>query len=493
MGLDVPGLVHAALHANPAATAPEAAAVVTRVVTSVLQAAAAAGARAVWVAVDGAAHPLKAATHVKRAKTRTDSSRKADTRTAAVEAGNLAALVQHAPRLGTRAAVAAAATPLPPAASAALHRALETTDRQQLEALAVRAWAVTWLPELRATSHDGRAFALTAEADAALSRPPREALEAAARGCAAAVGIAGERAAAGNWARRRSVIGPAVEAAVQAAWQGDWPLPELGEPARPRPPPLLCGVLTAPYDAEALLGALGRAGLLDVVLSNDSDALVFGAPELVRHPQSPEPQAVSAAALLQALAPQWDGTMGANAYGALASWAAMMGCDFVERAAGCGPVTVLALLRGHNWRWPALVKQLTAWPPTAAPSASAGAKRCRGGGGAAKQPPPPPTGPGLPPALFKAALREGRPAWSDEHAKAAAAARALLLHNHPSVAPLLKDIVAAAPRLAALLREPSREGWGAAAGAAGAAAPWQTVSWEALHGAHAAPAASPAH
>lgn len=105
--------------------------------------------------------------------------------------------------------------------------------------------------------------------------------------------------------------------------------------------PVLLTSSTEPQEAESLCASLVEAGYADVVITEDTDVLVFDSP-MLRHigPVSREGELLHGREIRQALGfetrEQW------------VDFCLLCGCDFIERIKGLGPVTAYKMLRQHG-------------------------------------------------------------------------------------------------------------------------------------------------
>lgn len=97
--------------------------------------------------------------------------------------------------------------------------------------------------------------------------------------------------------------------------------------------------IAAPGEAEAYAAALARAGGDSIVITDDSDCIVFGAPRMVRLGAGDNITIVDRAAALDAL-----GISGEM----LIDLAILLGCDYTGRVAGVGPVRALKLIHEYS-------------------------------------------------------------------------------------------------------------------------------------------------
>lgn len=102
--------------------------------------------------------------------------------------------------------------------------------------------------------------------------------------------------------------------------------------------PVLLTSNTEPQEAESLCSSLVEAGHADVVITEDTDVLVFDSP-MLRHvgPTSRDGELLHGKEIRQALG-----------YSTREQWVdfcLLCGCDFIERIKGLGPVTAHKLLQ----------------------------------------------------------------------------------------------------------------------------------------------------
>lgn len=100
-------------------------------------------------------------------------------------------------------------------------------------------------------------------------------------------------------------------------------------------------IITAPSEAEMLGAALCRDRLVDTVISNDVDTLLFGSPHVTKQLQS------SNSRILRARLPDLESQVGLDLE-QLRDLAILCGCDFHHGANGIGPRKGVILLQRHG-------------------------------------------------------------------------------------------------------------------------------------------------
>ncbi|BGP24635.1 flap endonuclease-1 [Rhodotorula toruloides] len=98
-----------------------------------------------------------------------------------------------------------------------------------------------------------------------------------------------------------------------------------------------------PFEAEGVCSALYKAGLIDCVVSEDTDVAVFGAPLLRYATMTENPKNAMNVLDPVELRKQLDMTKEQ-----LVDLAILLGTDFTARIPGLGPVTVIELMRQHG-------------------------------------------------------------------------------------------------------------------------------------------------
>lgn len=115
----------------------------------------------------------------------------------------------------------------------------------------------------------------------------------------------------------------------------------------------LMGIPTiqAPFEGESQCSFLCREGMVDAVLSEDADVLIFGAPTLLRNTsfslaeskkrkRTGDPEVVSLAPLLKGL--------GFNKVEELIDMSILFGCDYPRKIAGIGPVNAFKMIKEYK-------------------------------------------------------------------------------------------------------------------------------------------------
>ncbi|KAH8047048.1 endonuclease [Aureococcus anophagefferens] len=110
-------------------------------------------------------------------------------------------------------------------------------------------------------------------------------------------------------------------------------------------------VVEAPGEAEASCVALVRHGACDFVVTEDMDALTFGAAKMVKNlfdvegaraKEKRPAYEIDLAAALRELGPRGLGTMAA-----FVDFCILCGCDYLDHVPGVGPATAAKLLKSH--------------------------------------------------------------------------------------------------------------------------------------------------
>lgn len=119
----------------------------------------------------------------------------------------------------------------------------------------------------------------------------------------------------------------------------------------------------AKYEAEALCAHLSATGNVTAVITEDSDAVAFGAERVVfRYGYATETYEVHRADALEAL------NLSERAF---QSFCALLGCDFCENVSGIGPVNALKLVKKYG-AWPEIYAACRhMWPAKTQGSADA--------------------------------------------------------------------------------------------------------------------------